>query len=186
MVTKINVAVSVGADFMLETSTCLLLLVAQVARKGDTTLGAQGGKSDMIKKSKVRPVTKRRLMLARNTLTKEWRSKFKSPAYISVSRRLYSDDGKYVAYVVGEGASRQLKVSGDLHAFKAGTEAIQTQVIGLPGSSEDIECYRFPERVSWIHAGTERKVVASLSVCRGGDLTKDYEIWIGDLDRFLD
>ena len=43
----------------------------------------------------IKPITKMRLMRARSTLTKEWRDKFKSPAYISVSRRLYSDDGKY-------------------------------------------------------------------------------------------
>lgn len=45
--------------------------------------------------AKIKPITKRRLMLARNTLTKAWRAKFKNPAYISVSRRLYSDDGQY-------------------------------------------------------------------------------------------
>lgn len=49
----------------------------------------------MAKKVKIKPVTKRRLMLARNTLTKEWWVKFKTPAYISVSRRLYSDDGQW-------------------------------------------------------------------------------------------
>jgi len=45
--------------------------------------------------AKIKPITKRRLMLARNTLTKEWRGKFKNPAYMLVSRRLYSDDGKW-------------------------------------------------------------------------------------------
>jgi hypothetical protein len=69
--------------------------------------------------------------------------------------------------------------------FIAGTAAIETRVIGLPGSAEDIECYRFPERVSWVYDGTGTKVVASLSVCRGGDLAEDYEVWIGDLSDLL-
>ncbi len=104
-----------------------------------------------------------------------------------ISNPAISPDGRYIAYIVGEGATRQLVLSYDIQAFIAGTAAIQTRTIGLPGSSEDIECYRFPERVSWVYGGeTERKVVASLSVCRGGDLTNDYEVWIGDLDRFID
>lgn len=103
-----------------------------------------------------------------------------------ISNPAVSPDGRFIAYVVGEGTTRDLVVSGDIQAFIAGTAAIQTTVIGLPGSAEDIECYRFPERVSWIYSEAETKVVASLSVCRGGDLMKDYEVWIGDLDRFID
>jgi len=103
-----------------------------------------------------------------------------------ISNPAMSPDGRYIAYIEGEGATRELVVSGDIQAFIDGTQAIQTQAIGLPGSSEDIECYRFPERVSWIHSEIGWRVVASLSVCRSGDLTKDYEIWIADLDNFLD
>ena len=44
---------------------------------------------------KAKPMTKARLMRARSLLSKEWRDKFKHPAYISSSRRLYSDDGEY-------------------------------------------------------------------------------------------
>lgn len=104
-----------------------------------------------------------------------------------ISNPSISPDGRYVAYVVGEGATRDLFVSYDIQAFIDGTQAIQTTVIGLPGSSEDIECYRFPERVTWIYSETaEKKVVASLSICRSGDLTKDYEVWIADLDNIVD
>jgi hypothetical protein len=44
---------------------------------------------------KAKPMTKQRLLRARSVLTKEWRDKFKHPAYSSVSHRLYSDDGEY-------------------------------------------------------------------------------------------
>lgn len=103
-----------------------------------------------------------------------------------ISSPAISPDGRYVAYIRGHGATRQLVVSGDVLDFIAGAAAIRTTVIGLPGSPEDIECYRFPERVSWVYSETERKLVASLSVCRGGDLTEDYEVWIADISGFLD
>ena len=103
-----------------------------------------------------------------------------------ISNPAISPDGRFIAYVVGEGEARNLYVSGDIQEFMAGIAAIETDVIGLPGSAEDIECYRFPERVSWVYSDGEYKVVASLSICRGGDLTKDYEVWIAELDRFLD
>ena len=102
-----------------------------------------------------------------------------------ISNPALSPDGRYIAYIRGQGAERELVVSGDVLDFIAGTAAIETRVIGLPGSAEDIECYRFPERVSWVYDGTRSKVVASLSVCRGGDLTEDYEVWIGDLSDLL-
>jgi len=44
---------------------------------------------------KIKPMTKQRLMQARSVLTREWRGRFKKPAYVSVSHRLYSDDGEY-------------------------------------------------------------------------------------------
>jgi dipeptidyl aminopeptidase/acylaminoacyl peptidase len=103
-----------------------------------------------------------------------------------ISNPAISPDGRYIAFVVGESAERTLKVAGDVQAFIAGTEAIRIQVIGLPGSSEDIECYRFPERVSWVYDDLNWRLLASLSVCRDGQLLNDYEVWEADLDRFLD
>jgi hypothetical protein len=103
-----------------------------------------------------------------------------------ISNPAISPDGRYIAYVVGESATRQLVVAGDLQAFIAGTQAIQTQVIGLPGSPEDIECYRFPERVSWVYDEVNWRLLASLSVCRDGQLLQDYEVWEANLNSFLD
>jgi hypothetical protein len=102
-----------------------------------------------------------------------------------ISNPALSPDGRYIAYIVGEGTERQLMVSGDITEYIAGTGTIETKAIGLPGWSKDIECFRFPGRVSWI-SGADRRVVVSLSACGGGDLAEDYEIWIGDLSRFLD
>lgn len=102
-----------------------------------------------------------------------------------ISNPALSPDSRYIAYVRGEGATRQLVVSYDILAFIEGTGQIQTTVIGLPGSPEDIECYRFPERVSWVYP-EGLKVVASLSVCRGGALPDDYEIWEADLSSIVD
>jgi len=102
-----------------------------------------------------------------------------------ISSPALSPDGRYVAYIVGQGADRTLFVSGDLQAYIAGTGGIETQVIGLPGSAEDIECYRLPERVSWVYDGEKAGVMASLSVCRGGNLLDEYEIWMADLSRFI-
>jgi hypothetical protein len=103
-----------------------------------------------------------------------------------ISNPALSPDGRYIAYVTGEGAYRQLVVSGDIQALLDGTGSISNTTIGLPGSAEDIECYRFPERVSWIYTGTqEYKLVASLSKCRSGNLTTDYEVWIADISRFI-
>lgn len=104
-----------------------------------------------------------------------------------ISNPAVSPDGRYVAYIRGQGATRQLVISGDVRDFIAGTGSLQTTVIGLPGSAEDIECYRFPERVSWVYGESQSdRIVASLSVCRGGDLTEDYEVWIADISDFLD
>jgi hypothetical protein len=102
-----------------------------------------------------------------------------------ISGPALSPDGRHVAYLRGDGAARQLVVSGDIQAFMAGTAPIRNTVIGLPGSAEDIECYRFPERVCWVYSGVAR-LVASLSICRGGTLPDDYEIWEADISDFVD
>ena len=103
-----------------------------------------------------------------------------------ISNPALSPDGRYVAYIVGEAADRMLYVAGDIQAYIAGTQAIVTTRIGLPGSAEDIECYRFPERVSWVYDEPAYRLLASLSVCRSGQVLTDYEIWEADLDDFLD
>lgn len=103
-----------------------------------------------------------------------------------ISSPALSPDGRYVAYIVGEGADRELYVAGDVQAFVAGSQAILTTRIGLPGSAEDIECYRFPERVSWVYEDTTKKLLASLSACRSGQILTDYEVWEADIDNFLD
>jgi hypothetical protein len=94
-----------------------------------------------------------------------------------------SPDGKYVAYIRGEYDTWEIVVS-DVSALGLG--GIVTSVtIGLPGSGEDIECWRQVERISWVASGTERKIVASLSPCRGAS-PDQFEVWIADLTRFLD
>ncbi|MFH1220437.1 MAG: hypothetical protein V1694_08285 [Candidatus Eisenbacteria bacterium] len=103
----------------------------------------------------------------------------------SICEPALSPDGKYVAYIRGEERSRELVVS-DLSGLLAGSGPAEAVVIGLPGSSEDVECWRIPERLAWSSVASERKLVASLSVCRGGAVPGDYEIWIADLSRFLD
>jgi hypothetical protein len=94
-----------------------------------------------------------------------------------------SPDGRYVAYIRGALASWELVVS-DISALMSGGGATSIR-IGLPGSSEDIECWREIEKISWMASGTERKVVASLSPCRGAS-PDEFDIWVADLTRFLD
>jgi hypothetical protein len=106
-------------------------------------------------------------------------------AAVTISYPALSPDSKYVAYIRGEDTSRQLVIS-DVSGLLAGTGEVNRIVIGFPGSSEDIECWRMPERVSWFPSAEERKVIASLSVCRGGNVADDFEVWIGDLSDFID
>jgi hypothetical protein len=94
-----------------------------------------------------------------------------------------SPDGRYIAYVRGAGASWEVVVS-DISALPSGG-GLSSVRIGLPGSSEDIECWREVEKISWMASDTQRKLVASLSPCRGGS-PDESEIWIADLTRFLD
>gem|GEM_PF-2454218 len=105
-----------------------------------------------------------------------------------ISSPALSPDGRYVAYIRGEGRTRELVVSWDVQAYIAGTAAIQTRVIALPaGAPLDLECYRIPERVSWINtAGPEPRVLVSMSVCGGGDLNSDFEVWIGEVAHIID
>ena len=94
-----------------------------------------------------------------------------------------SADGKYLAYVRGEGTSWDVVVR-DVSGIASGTIGSR-RVIGLPGSTEDIECWRGIGRISWLPTEAGRKLAASLSVCRGA-APEDYEVWIADLSGFLD
>jgi len=103
----------------------------------------------------------------------------------SLGQPAISPDGKYVAYLVGDGVNRQIGVS-DLSSLTPDGPWPQPVIIGLPGSDEDVECWRIPERVEWLPAASGRKIVASISVCRGGDVAEDFEVWIADLSGFLE
>ncbi|HVP56577.1 MAG TPA: hypothetical protein VMU02_00655 [bacterium] len=109
--------------------------------------------------------------------------------YLAASSNLVIDepavspDGKYVAYIKGQGESRQIIVS-DLSGLLDGGGQPAPITIGMPGSVEDIECWRIPERVTWFPGTDQRKLVASFSTCRSG-ASRDYQIWIADLDRFI-
>lgn len=96
-----------------------------------------------------------------------------------------SPDGKYVAYIVGEGRERRIMVS-DLSGLLSGGAAAVPTVIGMPGSLDETECWRLPERVEWFPSAAERKLAVSLSVCRGGAVDEDFEVWVADLSRFLE
>jgi hypothetical protein len=100
-----------------------------------------------------------------------------------ISQPAISPDGKYVAYLRGQGKSREIIVS-DVSGLLAGGGEPEGLVIGMPGSLEDIECWRIPERVTWLPGTDGRRILASFSVCRGGART-DFEVWIADLDRFI-
>jgi hypothetical protein len=94
-----------------------------------------------------------------------------------------SPDGKYLAYIRGEGSSWDVVVR-DVSEIASGVVGNRI-VIGLPGSSEDIECWREIEKISWFPTEAGRKIAASISVCRGGTL-EEYTVWIGNLSGFLD
>ncbi|MFH1312156.1 MAG: hypothetical protein ABIJ00_02915 [Candidatus Eisenbacteria bacterium] len=94
-----------------------------------------------------------------------------------------SPDGKYLAYIRGGGSSWDVVVR-DVSMIASGVVGNRI-VIGLPGSSEDIECWREIEKISWLPTEAGRKIAASISVCRGGTL-EEYSAWIGNLSRFLD
>jgi Tol biopolymer transport system component len=94
-----------------------------------------------------------------------------------------SPDGKYLAYIRGEGSSWDIIIR-DVSEIASGTIGRRI-VLGLPGSSEDIECWREIEKISWLPTDAGRKIAASISVCRGGTID-EYTVWIGNLNGFLD
>jgi hypothetical protein len=96
-----------------------------------------------------------------------------------------SSDGKYVAYITGAGRERRIMVC-DVSGLVAGGPASDPIVIGMPGSFDQTECWRLPERVEWFPGTTQRKLMVSLSKCRGGSVEDDFEAWVADLSRFLD
>lgn len=104
---------------------------------------------------------------------------------LPVCQTALSPDGRYVAYLVGEGRERRIVVS-DLSGLLAGGAAGEPVVIGMPGSLDETECWRLVERVEWFPSTTERKLAVSLSICRGGAVDEDFEVWVADLSRFLD
>jgi hypothetical protein len=103
---------------------------------------------------------------------------------LGISAPVLSPDGKYIAYFRGGGTAWELVVA-DITALVEGSGSATEVRIGLPGSSESFECWRKPEALSWRPLSAGRKVVASMSICRGGELETDYEIWEGDLSSFL-
>jgi hypothetical protein len=102
-----------------------------------------------------------------------------------ISEPALSPDGRYVAYIVGLEKSRQILVA-DVADLLEGTGAVRTVVVGMPGDSGDLECWRIPERVTWMPASAGRKIVASISKCGTAEVPTDYEIWIADVSGFID
>ncbi len=95
-----------------------------------------------------------------------------------------SPDGKYIAYIVGSGDTWNIGVS-DISGLVSGDGVVNTVMIGLPGSDEDIECWREIEKISWFPTEPgRRRIVASISPCRGGSPGTN-EVWIADLSQFL-
>lgn len=99
-----------------------------------------------------------------------------------LSRPCISPDSKYVAYIVGIGTSAVIAVS-QISGLLNGDESVESVTIPLPGSPGRSDCVRVPGSVSWF-PGLERRIVASVSICGGGD-SGDFEIWIGDLSDLL-
>jgi hypothetical protein len=94
-----------------------------------------------------------------------------------------SPDGRYVAYFRGIYTSWELVVADILPLLEGSGDAVLTAV-GLPGSTEDIECWRKPEKLCWLPPEAGHKLVVSLSPCRGGG-PADYSIYVVDLDGRL-
>jgi hypothetical protein len=94
-----------------------------------------------------------------------------------------SPDGNYVAYFRGEYTSWEIVVA-DISALVSGSGEAVLHVIGLPGSSEDFECWRKPGKISWLPVQDDMKIAVSLSPCRGGE-EDDFGIWVADITRFL-
>jgi hypothetical protein len=94
-----------------------------------------------------------------------------------------SPDGNYVAYLRGEYTSWEVVIA-DVSPLVAGSGEAVLNVVGLPGSSEDFECWRKPGKISWLPMQDDMKIAVSLSPCRGGD-EDDFGIWVADVSRFL-
>lgn len=102
-----------------------------------------------------------------------------------ISEPALSPDGRYLAYIAGLEASRQIVVA-DVADLLQGTGPARTMVIGMPGDSGDLECWRIPERVAWMPASAGLKIVASISKCGTAEIPVDYEIWIADVSAFVE
>lgn len=94
-----------------------------------------------------------------------------------------SPDGKYIAYFRGNYTAWEIVIA-DVTPLLEGSGEAELIRVGLPGSNEDIECWRKPEGLSWLPLEAGRKLVAALSPCRGGD-PSEYSIYVADLDSRL-
>jgi hypothetical protein len=94
-----------------------------------------------------------------------------------------SPDGRYVAYYRGEYTSWEVVVA-DIEPLLSGSGPAVLTVVGLPGSSEDVECWRKPEKITWLPVQDSRRILLSLSPCRGGT-PEQYHLWEADLSGFL-
>ncbi len=94
-----------------------------------------------------------------------------------------SPNGNYVAFLRGEYTSWEIVVA-DVSALVSGSGAAVLHVVGLPGSSEDFECWRKPGKISWLPTQDDMKIAVSLSPCRGGE-EDEFGIWVADISRFL-
>ncbi len=101
---------------------------------------------------------------------------------LSIQNPVLSPDGRFVACIVGAGSSWNILVV-DISQIGSGAP-LQRYIVGLPGSSEDVECWREVERISWIPDPGKRQLAVSLSQCRGG-MPDDFSIWIADLTDIL-
>jgi hypothetical protein len=94
-----------------------------------------------------------------------------------------SPDGRYVAYFRGEYINWEIVIA-DVSGLIAGTGDPVYHIVGLPGSGEDFECWRKPEKISWLPMQDQIRIVVSLSPCRGGTAA-DMGIWTADVSEFL-
>jgi hypothetical protein len=94
-----------------------------------------------------------------------------------------SPDGNYLAYFRGEYTSWEVVIA-DISGLISGSGEAVLHVVGLPGSTEDFECWRKPEKISWVPGEGGTEIVVSLSPCRGG-APSDFGIWVADISRFL-
>ena len=103
----------------------------------------------------------------------------------TISEPSVSPDGRYVAFIVGEDRAREIVVA-DISGLLTGGTDVPTVEIGMPGSNEDVECWRIPERVVWLPTESGRKLVASLSICGSASVPDEFEVWIADISDFIE